>query len=765
MAKVVNVDYEEGQVSLRTIIGASGTYQRVSVPTTFPGAGMRHFFGAMPEIGDQCIVGWTPQESSEKGGGTKTPVILAWISPGTSFGRDWATVSDFSQHEFDMSSPRSKSLTSGAYSMTRIKMRHLHPGNILASSSQGSDIMLDEGVLIANRRGNEIRIRDQDQAIVMRSLQQFHAMAGARVYAGMVQRDATFLPKTMISDGKVWDDTNQSVNGQPFTDSSQDLADSTSAPRGFLSPAAAMARSRGPDGMSRPTLVGSSNIDPYSFLARGSFINESGFAVDDKHASSGYYGGKSIYRVASSGKSNTVTNADLPTFTEYRIEINHTSDGRLPVTEQTDMFDADRLPQSNPGSDPKLPPPNVPFIEWSMGSVIGNDAFSPEGRKKYGMPLVARIFEGDVQVPRLDAANIGTSANSGSTPVGEHMASLFRMTPPVSNTESTGTFWGVNKSGQLKASIGGNPNDFSAEVAMAGSMKIGLGGGMRFISDGHIEWVTRNKSSLDLRATSGSVRIYGGGPVKSNSAPGERNNGTDNGEGDIPAVEIIAKTNTLIKADRLVAIKAGTATVSATTVNITANGELTLDGAAKTSISTDAFQMHVNGKAQESYGGPKYGLITNMPLHERTYTPSQSGVCERVTYTLGDREEIFTIGNHKTSIKIGNMTYETDQGEWVARASTSKISMDSGGITATASAGDTVVHASSGQAQMIGFSGALVSAPGGTATVSGSAGVYLGGPITGTDAGPIVCAGSIEPFTGLPFSTWGVGAKNHIVGA
>lgn len=41
----------------------------------------------------------------------------------------------------------------------------------------------------------------------------------------------------------------------------------------------------------------------------------------------------------------------------------------------------------------------------------------------------------------------------------------------------------------------------------------------------------------------------------------------------------------------------------------------------------------------------------------------------------------------------------------------------------------------------------------------------LGAPVTGPDVGPIICAGSLEPFTGLPYITWGMGAKNHLVGA
>lgn len=755
VARVVNIDYEAFTATLRTIIGTAGQYERVPVPISFPGAGNRHFFGSLPEIGDMCVVGWLPQESSEKGGGTKTPVILAWVLPGTSFARHWTTIASFDPDEFDMSSERAKTMTEGAHSMIRMKMRHMQPGNVLASSSQGSDLVLDEGVMLTNRRGNEIRLRDQDQALILRSLQQFHAMAGARVYAGMVQRDATFLPKTMVSDGTHWDDINQSLDGEPFLVS--DNEPNKQAPRGFLSPTALLARSRLADGKSRPTILIGSALDPYVFLVNGGFISETGFVVDTKHDPSGYYGGKPIYRVASDGKSNAATVADQKTFTEYRIEVNHTSDGRLPVTEQTDMFDADRLPGSNPNADPVVPPPNVPFMEFVMGSVVGNDPYTQEGRKKYGIPLVARIFEGDSPVPRLDGADL-----NGGTPVEDQLASLFRMVPPVGNTESQGTFWGLNKSGQFKASIGGKPTEFSAEIAMAGSLKIGLGGGMRFISDGHLEWITRNKASLNMSAPEGAVHIYGGGPPKTNSAVGERNSGTDGGEGDLPTVDIVAKTNARIKAEKMVAIKAGRATIDAANIAITSQGDLTLDGAAKVSISTDNYQMHSNGKAQESYGGPKYGLPTNLPLHERTYTPTSTGVAEKVLYTLGDREEKFNAGNHKTTILIGNMTYETNLGSWSARAMTSKMKMGSSGISATAQVGTLSMSATAGTATMSGLAGVTMVASGGSATVRGSAGVHLGGPIT--EIGSILVSGSIEPFTGLPYSTWGMGAKYFNIG-
>ena len=764
VARVVNIDYEEYFVTLKTVMGASQTHERVPVPMTFPGAGARHFFGAMPEVGDTCIVGWMPQESSEKGGGTKTPVILAWVLPGVWPGRDWAKTGGYEIDEYDTTNPRAQSMISGAHDVIRHKLRHIQPGNIVASSSQGSDLVLDEGVMLSNRRGNELRLRDQDQAFIVRSLQQFHAMAGARIYAGMVQRDATFLPPSMISDGNEWDAIGQSQDGMPLTEN--DLGADTSAPKGFLKPAKALAKSRTADGNGRATLVTGANLDPYKFLTRGSFIRDSGFAGDNRHESDAIYGGKPIFRVSAKNDLNATLHPKAPTLTEYRIEVTHTSDGLLPVTEQTDMFDAERLPGGNPASKTGLKPINVPFIEHVLGSVVGNDPFSQEGRKKYGIPLVAKVFEGDLIVPRLDGAILGFGSEDGdaATDMGDHLAMLFRMVPPLQTVDSAGTFWAVNKQGQFKASIGGDPKQFSAEIAMAGSMKIGLGGGMRFISDGHLEWVTRSKSSLHMKAEEGAVFIYGGGAPKTNSSVIERESGTGDGEGDLPSVDILAKTNAHFRANKQIMLKSATLVANATSVQVTGNEELALAGVRKLSLVTENFQKVVSSQAQESYTGPKYLMSTNFPLHDRTYSPMTYGLAERVTYNMGDREETFKLGSHKTSILVGSMTYETEAGTWTARAVQSRLDMGTFGITGVAPAGTVTLTAASGTATMSGFAGATLVATGGLATVRGSAGVYLGAPVTGPDFGPIVCAGSLEPFTGLPFATWGIGAKNHIVG-
>ena len=763
IAKVTNINYEEFQVTLRTVSGASQSYERVPVPMTFPGAGARHFLGAMPQVGDTCVVGWMAQESAEAEGGTKTPVILAWLIPGVWTGRDWATTAEVEVDDYDLESPSDRVRTAGSYDRIRHKLRHMQPGNVVASSAQGSDMVLDEGVTISNRRGNEFRLRDQDQAAILRSLQEFHTQAGTRMYSGMVQRDATFLATTMLSDGYQWDGTRQSLDGMPLKDG-QLPADLT-APQGFLTPALILRKTSIPAAegyVGRSLLNADPYLDPYSFLRLGGFINSDGFAVPQNRGPA-VYGGKPVFRVSSQNPGNTVTDPQARTLTEYRIEVTHTSDGRLPVSEQTDMFDAERLPGQDPLAPPTDLPSNAPFIEWVMGSVVGNDPYSQSGRLKYGVPLKAIIFDGNNAAPRLEPVQLAQEGSGVSpTPLKEHAATLFRLIPPLPGG-GTETFWSVNKQGQLKASIGGKVNENSVEAYLAGGLKLGIGGRFQLLMNGHTELGTVSKSSLFLTAQEGAVRIFGGGPLVGAANAVERTVGQ--GGGDTPSVSIEARTNALFKAEKLITIKSGSVDMNATSINIQGNEDLNVSGVKTTSITTETLVTSTSGQCQQSFGGPKYGLPTNAPLHDRTYSPLYPGIaCEKVTYAMGNRDELFFLGNHTTTVLIGNMTYQTVLGTWTARSAANMLTLGPTGLTGGITTGNITLGAVAGVATMSGLAGVNLIAGAGLAMVRGSAGVYLGGPVTGTDFGPILCAGSREPFTNLPFATWGLGAKSHNVG-
>jgi len=760
IAKVVNLDYVEFKATLRTLGGTAGLFDRVPVPLTFPGAGNRHFFGAMPCIGDYCIVGWVPHTaSSNNKGGTKTPVILAWMIPGVWPGLDWVLTADFERDEFDQAVPANQQIAEGAHNYVRHKLHHMQPGNIVGSSAQGADLVLDESVTLANRRGNEFILRDQDQAAVLRALQRFDALAGTRTYAGMVQRDANLLLTTMISDGYQWDATPQAVAGSPETF----LPADGTAPQGFLTPAR-LFRKGIPDEMQKNGYLGRSilgqdpYIDPYEFLMRGGFIDATGFVVGDP-TSDAVYGGKPIYRVAltdNGGRENGTVNTEAKTFTEYRIEVCHTSDGKLPITEQTDGLDAERISDQDPSASGGA---NSPFIEWVLGSVIGNDAFSDDGRRKYGLPIRATIFDGDTVNPRLDPAIVGGAL---PTPIQDHLATLFRLTPPFD--EGSQTFWGVDKSGRFKAAIGGDPKGFSAEIALTGGLKLAVGGAFQWIGDGHFGISTNGTNSIDFKAMAGPVTIYGGAGLKNASTVVSELSGTGRGSDDLPSVDIQGKTNVWVQAQKQLRLKGAEIKANASVIDLTGQDGVSVNGVKQVSVNTENFQVSVTGKCAESFAGPKSMLPTSGPLHERTYTPNVPGlICEKVTYTWGDREEHFKLGNHKTQITIGNMTYHTKLGTWKAQACQSTIEAGPSGIKATASVGTVSISASAGSVSITGSTGVTVEATGGIAMIRGASSVQLRAPVSGSETGAIITGGSRDPMTNLPFSTFGMGAPCHQV--
>lgn len=760
VAVVVEIDYEELFVTLRLLTGASGPDERLPIPLTFPGAGNRHFMGALPEIGDVCICGWMPQESLRPKD-TKIPVILGWIVNGAWTGRDWLTTSPFGPHEMDLASKREQDVARGLFDRVRHKLRHGQPGNILQSSAQGADLVLDESVTLANRRGNEFILRDQDQAAVTRALQRFDALAGVRAYHGMVQRDARTLAAHMVSDGKVWDGGLQARGDDPIPERA--FPEDTAHPAGMLTPAKML---------DRPFLASSEgaflgpgvfkladNLDPYAFLLRGGLINEAGFVVDPGVESSAVYGGKDIYRVAAQSNTNAAKDPGAPTLTEYRVEVTHTTTGRLPVTEQTDGFDAERLPSSDPESPGGT---KNPFIEWVLGSVVGNDPYTELGRASYGLPVVTSIFDGDVPAPRIIPVPLTVAANSdaGPVPIEEQAATLFRLTPLDSGPQ---TFWSVNKKGQLRASIGGPLRENSVEAALRGGLKLSLGGPLNLLMDGGVSLGTNSKQSLHLHSEGGPVTIYGGGPVTGPESAGARLSAKQ-GESDLPSVDIQARKGIRLKAGTKVHLKGAIVESQCTSHRVRAQSDVDVTSGGRIGISAETLAILCTGKKTENFSGPKNFLPTSGALHEQTYTPAYPGLtAKKTTITWGDREENLLLGNHTTSILIGNATYETNLGILTMRGTTTQVNLGPAGMAGTALVGNVTLTATAGAATMTGLASVLVAATAGVATVRGALGVNLSGPIYGPDSGPLLCSGSIEPFSGLPYSVWGAGAKGHLI--
>lgn len=763
VCRVAEINYEEFAVSLRVVSGKGLEQMQAPIPLTFPAAGARHFLGAMPQLGDLCVVGWMPHESGTDKSPKGTAVILGWLINGTWVGRDWATTAEYSTEEHDQGMPKDRAMMRG-HDRVRHKLRHVQPGEIVASSAQGSDLVLDEGVTLSNRRGNEIRLRDQDQAFVVRSSQQFHAMSGSRIYAGMVQRDATFLPPAMVSDGKQWDHTNQATNREPqhevFLPNSDD-------PEGLLTPAAPWARTKHPDGLNSSLIQPEHNIDPYHVLQRGGFINEVGHVVDSLHASSAMYGGKPFFRVAADSRSNTVIDPAARTLTEWRLELAHSSDGRLPVTEQTDMFDAERLPRSTPDTaDSDGLSGNEPYIEYVMGSVVGNDPRSKHGRPMYGKPLVAVVFDGDEPNPRMEPARLTAKGDAQSaTPISEHAATLFRLSPLVDKAKGgvRDTFWSVNKSGQVRMSISGAPDAFSVEAALVGGLKLDIGGDFDLRLNGPIKLRSGAGSPADnvglhLGSDTGAVHIFGGGGAQGAEASAARLSGNPSTDADTPAVHVQGATNVRLEAGRQVQIQGQKADIAANHIQLQAMQVIDLAASDKITTSAKVVTQAYGGKHTEMYAGPLDGLPTNGALHETTYAPQPlTPVAVKTTIVRGDRQEDLQTGDHFTTLGTGNATWEAKAGSFTAIGASSDLKISSDGIVGNAKAGPITLKAVAGSATLSGQTSVRIDTQG-QATVQGTAGITLG-TIVDNNQGAVICGGTLEPLSGLPFSTWGLGAQ------
>ena len=361
------------------------------------------------------------------------------------------------------------------------------PGSILASSEQGADLVLDESASLFNRRGNEITLRDQDQSLITRSVNQFHNAAGTRIYSGMVQRDARMLPTQMFSDGLNWATPRQvfsdgSVVTEEYLEENKEGSEIPPYPDSFLTPGQIFRRS--PDStesafVSEKGIPFRSDFDPFDFLQRGSFIDSTGardLNIPDltRDELKGVYGGKSIYRVgfptneqalptrtinvaaqfSSTGNLSTVPSG----LTEYRIEVAHTTDGTLPVTEQTDGFESDRLPP-----EINLISPNMPFVEFVLGSVVGNDPFG--GQSLYGVPIRPVIF-GDTEKTTAQPA-LSSALNF---PLGTHAATLFKVQPPANPASDAPVFWSVTKNGKVMFNAA-SPDRYSVEAAAANGLR------------------------------------------------------------------------------------------------------------------------------------------------------------------------------------------------------------------------------------------------------------------------------------------------------
>lgn len=754
-AVVTFVDYETLRVSIRMITGEE--FVRIPFTMSFPGAGARHFMGIMPEIGDLCVVGFGATTEAHQ-----VPIILGWYTSSAMAGHDWWPTQPFGYEEFGLSPAVSESFGTAARRV-RHKLRHMRPGEAHISSSQGSDLVLNEGVLLANRRGGEIRLRDQDQAFVVRSINSFHVQSGSRVYAGPVQRSGILLPRALVSDGYQYDSWRQvDGEGNPLPINANTRNPATSSTVGVYQPDSVFG-----SGLPMGT------ADPNPTLYNSLYMDLNG-RVSPNTVSDTSYGGKSLFRVGvtpfGASPTNVAGDSSIPALVEHRVEVAHASDGTLPVSEETDGFDADRVPPTDPRSS-EAPSGarsiNAPMVEHVLGTVVGNDPFSIVGRQQYGHPLRAQVFASDGSAAPAFLSGLGT-------PMAEHAAAMFRVTPPLDPSLAP-TWWSVTKDGRVRASIGGPPGTASAEIAMQGGLRMSTGSSSGYSfdlsADGKIR-INAKKGSVEdnvgveVSSDSGAVRIFAGGNDNS-SGPFQRLAPNSGGESGSPALTLEARTNVLLKAGRSITLSAPELRLQdISTLSLSGGNGISLQSGGSASIQAKESRWTSTGQSIFTFTGPTDFLPTNGPARRTTIGTSPvtgfvGGPADVYTLLYGDRIEAIGVGNHVNTIGTGTMTFATAAGVYSATGTGSSMVLGPGGAAVAAPVGAVAVTAPAGAATLTGGLAATVASAG--PTVARGAVTILSAP--GIKVGGIISQSDLDPLTGLPLLLLGMGSPTHLLSA
>lgn len=643
---IVHVDTETMVCSVRF---ASGIGERHDVSLTAPGgAGPRSWSGSLPERGSRVIIGW-----KKFGNRGHVPYILEYLTPGVFPARDFEPFS--SLDPADLAAVREIAgdiLDDPGISDTtvRLRSRKAYSGDFLASSSEGSDLILDRDFYVVNRAGNEFRLRDSDQTSVLQTINEFTSNAVGFYRRGLVKRNAfNFLPDLYPLDAE-------------------------DVPAKVISPGD---ESNGVDANGDPL----DRNPAYNTLLEFGLIREDGSKNFPDETTNPFY----PYVVAPDGQRiSYVTQGehDLSyaqtsyAYTEDRRELRHISDGIMTVTEEGDGFQID--------------PPYPVFIEDVVGTVVGNDFHSESGRPLYKKILSMRVF---------DSPDQGSLSNG---PIFEPidtiqrlsviddlaLAKLFRVQSPNSSNQYA---FGVTKEGKVIAHI---PKTRAGEAHEKGkSVDLNIQGLFKAIIGAD---ENNNNMSLDLRMLGGVNleigRLSSGESVTLNLKGKIRRVHNGNDEGGLTLEEVYGGSTMRSTSGSEMHVVGGALAediggergIRATSIALNAGA-----GGFK-QVSAGDYNVTVLGKTQEQYAQlaqGTYAIGRKVTLVAGVDSTTQLAGTSSHTILAGSMSTSVVTGNMGSTVGTGNMTQSVGTGNW-------SVTVGSGSLSLTCAAGPVSISSS-----------------------------------------------------------------------
>ncbi len=471
VGRILHVDTETMVCSIQLETGGVG--ERFDVPLPGPGgAGPRSWSGSIPERNSKVIIGWRKYDDR-----AFSPYIIGFMTVGTFPGREYEPFSTADPDDIEEAISGAPLLADDPHlnlRTIRLKFRKIYSGDYMASASEGSDFLLDRNVILQNRAGNEYILRDSDQTAVLQVVNEFTSNASGYYRRGLIKRTSfNFLPDLALSgfDPSV-DDYDEFISGKfsISTDSDGNIVRALLTKIGKDSVAFSNLREFGlinSDGT--PTEPIPTNPDdlayPFVVLSDG---QRASYSVLGEHE-------------------HSLADTDQ-CYVEDRVEIKHTSDGMMAVTEEGDGVQIDQIPPI--------------LIEDVRGTVVGNDPYTEAGRALYGKVLTMRVFDSPFQTkpspgPILEPVDTITNQTEANT---KALCRLFKIQSPYSSNQyvfgitkegkvllhipmtTTGSVQEKGKSidaniiGLIKAIIGMDSNSkLSMDLRMQGGIKLDIG--------------------------------------------------------------------------------------------------------------------------------------------------------------------------------------------------------------------------------------------------------------------------------------------------
>jgi hypothetical protein len=427
---IMRVDEFNLKADVRVITGSEDRYELDLIQ---PLAGPRSFLGGIPEVGAMVIIGYRRKNKQ-----FYEAVILGYLPVGNKLGLRFDPFAPVPPGEIEAGD---ESEVAKLYGPTiRYKRIKGKSGDIVGMSAAGSEFQLSEDVRLINRGGDTIELRDVDRTLVTQAIHRVESDSAAYMFSGAVRRGAMNLPLEIFEKDSKGVITNV-VRGTDTRYFGRDDLSLAGVPGStFIDPGTNKALDRINDGVEFPPLT---------------FSN-----------------GRQVFYASS----NPATNFEDPThggslraFTERRIEVRHDTDLEQEVLEEIDGFGIDR---------PRA------YIEYVLGTLVGNDPFSTLGQRQYGKVLKPKIFETFDQRGAPSGFSLEECLRPPSTAVDEAMnmaaAYLLKISSPRAASRNPFAV-AVSKQGKLFVNIPASSSEnyssknVSAEVNLEGCLKAHIG--------------------------------------------------------------------------------------------------------------------------------------------------------------------------------------------------------------------------------------------------------------------------------------------------